>query len=226
MRILLALLALFSLFSLGAARPVDWTKTVSRTPVGSYVIGNPAAKVRLVEFMSYTCPHCAHFTQEATAPLMRDYVARGLVAFELRNAVRDPLDLAAAIAARCGPAARFPARHEAIFAAQNDLFQGAGSFDPAPTANDPVAGMKALSQASGLTGLMAKRGVTPTALNACFASKAAQAPVLAMTNDAWHTRKISGTPTFFLNGKVVEGNTWDSIEPLLRAALKLKPKAG
>ena len=45
MRILVALLALFAL---GAAKPVDWTKTVSRTPVGSYVIGNPAAKVRLV----------------------------------------------------------------------------------------------------------------------------------------------------------------------------------
>ena len=223
MRILLALLALLTV---GAGKPVDWTKSVSRTPVGSYVIGNPAAKVRLVEFMSYTCPHCAHFTAEATPSLMRDYVTRGLVAFELRNAVRDPLDLAAAIATRCGTPARFPSHHEAVFAAQAQLFEGAGKFDPAPTANDPVAGMKALSQASGLTALMAKRGVAPAALNACYASKAAQAPVLAMTNDAWRTRKIPGTPAFFLNGKAVEGNSWEAVEPLLRDALKMKPKAG
>ncbi len=220
------LLALFALLTIGAAKPVDWTKSVSRTPVGSYVIGNPAAKVRLVEFMSYTCPHCAHFTAEATKPLMRNYVARGLVAFELRNAVRDPLDLAAAIATRCAIPARFPGNHEAVFAAQSELFQKAATFDPAATANDPVAGMKALSQAAGLTALMVKRGIAPGTLNACYASKAAQAPVLAMTNDAWNVRKISGTPAFFLNGTPVEGTSWETIEPVLRETLKLKPKAG
>ena len=223
MRIMLGLLALFTL---GAAKPVDWTKTVTRTPAGSYVIGNPAAKVRLVEFMSYTCPHCAHFTAEGTAPLMRGYVARGTVAFELRNAVRDPLDLAAAIATRCGAPARFPGNHETVFAAQNALFEGAGKFDPAPTAKDPVAGMKALSRASGLTAIMAKRGVAPAALDACYTSKAAQAPVIAMTNDAWNTRKIPGTPAFFIGGKLIEANSWETIEPLLRAALNMKPKAG
>jgi protein-disulfide isomerase len=222
MRVLLGLLALLTL---GAAKPVDWTRTVTRTPAGSYVIGNPAAKVRLVEFMSYTCPHCAHFAAEGTPALMRDYVKRGTVAFEVRNAVRDPLDLAAALATRCGAPARFPGNHEAVFAAQAALFEGAGKFDPAPTAKDPIAGMKALSRASGLTALMAKRGVTPAALDACYASKAAQAPVLAMTNDAWNTRKIPGTPAFFLNGKAIETNEWAGIEPLVRAALNLKPKA-
>jgi protein-disulfide isomerase len=222
MRILLGLL---SLLTLGAAKPVDWTRTVTRTPAGSYVIGNPAAKIRLVEFMSYTCPHCGHFAAEGAPALMRDYVKRGTVAFELRNAVRDPLDLAAALAARCGPPARFPGNHESVFAAQAALFEGAGKFDPAPTAKDPIAGMKALSRASGLTALMAKRGVAPAALDACYASKAAQAPVLAMTNDAWNTRKIPGTPAFFLNGKAIETNEWVGIEPLVRAALNLKPKA-
>jgi hypothetical protein len=86
--------------------------------------------------------------------------------------------------------------------------------------------MKALSQASGLTALMAKRGIATAALHACYASKAAQAPVLAMTNDAWRTRKISGTPAFFLNEKAIEENSWETVEPLLRDALKLKPKAG
>ncbi len=222
MRILLGLLALLTL---GAAGPVDWTKTVTRTPAGSYVVGNPAAKVRLIEFMSYTCPHCAHFAAEGTPPLMHDYVKRGTVAFEVRNAVRDPLDLAAAIAARCGAPGRFPGNHEAIFAAQASLFEGANKFDPAPTSKDPIAGMKAMSRTSGLTALMAKRGVSPAALDACFASKAAQAPVITMTNDAWSTRKIPGTPAFFLNGKAVETNEWAGLEPLLRAALNLKPKA-
>ena len=222
MRILLGLLALLTL---GAAKPVDWTKTVTLTPAGSYVIGNPAAKVRLLEFMSYTCPHCAHFAAEGAPPLMRDYVKRGTVAFEIRNAVRDPLDLAAAIATRCGAPGRFPGNHEAVFAAQASLFEGASNFDAEPTANDAIAGMKALSRASGLTDLMAKNGLTPAALDACYASKKTQAPVIAMTNDAWSTRKIRGTPAFFLNGKALETSEWAGLEPLLRAALNLKPKA-
>ena len=221
MRLLLTLLALLSL---GAGKPIEWAKSVSRTPAGSYVIGNPAAKVRLVEFMSYTCPHCGLFAAEGTPALMRDYVARGLVAFEIRNAVRDPLDLAAAIATRCGPAKGFPGNHEAVFAAQAELFRKAAGFNPTPTAKDPVAGMKALSQTTGLTTLMAKRGVAPTVLNACFASKGAQTPIIAMTNDAWNTRKISGTPAFFINGNAIDANTWEGIEPRLRDALKLKPK--
>lgn len=221
MRILLGLLALLTL---GAAKPVDWTKTVTRTAEGSYVIGNPAAKVRLLEFMSYTCPHCAHFTAEATPTLMRDYIKRGTVAFEIRNAVRDSLDLAAALATRCGGPGRFPGNHEAVFAAQASLFEGASKFDPEPTSSDPVAGMKALSLASGLTDLMAKRGLAPAALDACYASKVAQAPVLAMTKDAWNIRKITGTPAFFVNGKLVESTEWAGLEPQLRAALNLKPK--
>ncbi len=223
MRLLLALLALFAL---GGGKPVDWTKTVTRTPAGSYVVGNPAAKVRLVEFMSYTCPHCAEFTAEATAPMMRDYVARGTVSFELRNAVRDPLDLAASLATRCGPPARFLGNHEAVFAAQTQLFEGASKFDPAPTAKDPIAGLKAMSRASGLTAVMAKRGVPAAALDACYASKAAQAPVLAMTNEAWNVRKIKGTPAFFIDGKQVDAHSWAEVEALLRTELKLKPKAG
>ena len=47
-----------------------------------------------------------------------------------------------------------------------------------------------------------------------------------MTNDAWNTRKIPGTPAFFIGGKLIEANSWETIEPLLRAALNMKPKAG
>ncbi len=39
----------------------DWTRTAAATPEGGYLIGNPAAATRIVEYASYTCPHCAHF---------------------------------------------------------------------------------------------------------------------------------------------------------------------
>jgi len=223
MRVFVALLALFAF--VGATGPTDWSRTTTLAPSGAFIVGNPAAKLRLVEYMSYTCPHCAHFAEEASAPLKRDYIMRGLVAFEVRNAVRDPLDLVAAIGARCGGAAKFLGNHEAVFAAQSDLFAKAATFDPAKSGKDPVTGMKALGRASGLSAVLAKRGITPAALDACIASKVAQAPVLAMTKEAWEVRKIAGTPTFFLNDKALGTNSWAGIEAELRTALGTE-KAG
>lgn len=233
MRVVFAILALFALVgakphSTSPRAGVDWSRTVTPTRGGSYVIGNPAAKVRLVEYMSYTCPHCGEFAEQGAPLLMRDYVAKGLISFELRNAVRDKLDLAAALAARCGGASRFPGNHEAIFAAQRQMFEKADAWAATPAAqvSDPNEGLKALARGAGLSELLARRGVTPAALDACVVAKPNQTAVLGMTREAWEVRKIPGTPAFFLNDKPVGANTWAGIEPEVRKALGLKPKAG
>ena len=221
MRVPLLLVALA--VSVGAAPP-NWTRTVTNQN-GAYVIGNPKAKVRVVEYTSYTCSHCATFAREGQPKLMAQ-VARGTVAFEIRNAVRDKLDFADAVAARCGGPARFVGHHDAIFAAQEQLGQRteawqAGAGKTAPT--DANAGLKALARGSGLTALMARRGLTPSALDACLTSKAAQAPVLAMTNDAWNVRKIAGTPAFLVDGEVVQAASFETLDPFIRARLTATP---
>lgn len=220
-----ALLAITALLTLGAAKPVDWSKTVTTMRAGSHVVGNPAARVKLAEYMSYTCGHCAHFSAESE-PLMRDYVAKGLVAFEIRNAVRDRLDFAAALAARCGGPARFPGNHKAIFAAQETLFAKVQAWQAAGESKDtdPDAGLRAVARGSGLTDVMAKRGIAPAALDACLGSKPSQAAVLAMTDDAWKVRKITGTPSFFINDRPIGPNDWAGVEPALRVSLGMKPK--
>lgn len=215
------LLALLALVTLGAARPIDWTRTVTMTPSGAYVLGNPKAKVRLVEFLSYTCPHCARFSAESPKPLRAGYVARGAVAVELHNAVRDRLDFAEALAARCGGPGRVFADSEAIFAAQDALMTRAGAFESSggiPDTMSPDDGLKAMARGSGLSALMAARGIPAARLDVCLISKPAQTQVLAMTRDAWETRKIPGTPWFAINGRLTGGG-WAQIEPQLRAAV-------
>ena len=93
------LLAVVAFATVGAA-PVDWTKTVTRGANGAYVLGNPKAKVRLVEYLSYSCSHCAEFTAQSAAPLKTNYISKGNVAIELRNAVRDRFDFASKDAAK------------------------------------------------------------------------------------------------------------------------------
>ena len=220
----LVLLALVAFATVGAA-PVDWTKTVTRMPNGAYVLGNPKAKVRLVEYLSYSCPHCAHFTVESAVPLKTKYVAKGNVAVELRNAVRDRYDFAAALLARCGGAATFVARSEALFAGQDAMMAKAQEFEtnnPQPDNAPTNAVLTGMAQGSGMIALMAGQGVTPAAANACLTSKAEQDIVLAMTKDAWEVRKLKFTPAFYINGRDAGPNTWATLEPKLRAAIAAK----
>lgn len=221
MRFVIAMLALLTI---GAA-PVDWSKTVTRAPNGAYVMGNPKAKVRVIEYLSYSCPHCAHFTAEASAPLKAKYVSKGSVAVEFRNAVRDRYDFAAALMARCGGATKFFAQNEALFAGQEDLLQRAMSHEARSTMaenatiNDKLTDIAA---GAGLVDFMTARGVPAAAATACLTNAAEQKLVLAMTQEAWQTRKIQGTPWFVINGQTIGATDWANLEPKIRAAMLRK----
>src|SRR3546814_5533810 len=103
------LLPLSSIPLLTAAAPpaaTAWSATIGESGIGAYSVGNPQAKVKLVEYFSYTCSHCAEFAKEAGVPLKAQYIDKGSVLFEYRNLIRDPVDMTAAMLARCGGAKR------------------------------------------------------------------------------------------------------------------------
>jgi protein-disulfide isomerase len=216
---LLALIALPATAALAAAAP-DWTAKVALSPIGAHVMGNPAAPTKVVEYVSYTCSHCAHFVAEGTQPLKTGWVKGGKVSVEVRNAVRDRYDMTAALLARCGGPARFFGNHEALFANQDAWMTQLQTYDaahrqPVP-GQTPVAMFQDIAANTGLIALMTKRGYTAKQLSACLADKAALAKVTAMTDDAWNKVKISGTPGFTLNGSLLANiSSWEG----LRAAL-------
>ena len=195
----------------------DWTRRTSMTEQGAYVLGNPAAKVRLVEYLSYTCSHCAHFVNEAETALKRDYISRGTAAVELRHAVRDPFDYAAALLARCGGAERFFGNTEAILAAQPQWLAKAEAYNgPRPATVDE--GLRAVAKASGLDQLMIGRGLTAQQIDACLTDDAQQATLGTMTEASF--KRIQGTPSFEINGAVLaDVHSWDMLEPQIKAAL-------
>ena len=212
--------------TLVAAAPVkrNWLATAVATPRGSFVIGNPAAKARLVEYFSYTCSHCAAFAREGFPTLKRDYVARGSTSIEMRHAVRDQMDLAAALIARCDGPARFLGHSEAIFAAQGDWMPKGIIFESRNA--DRLRTMQT-SQAlietaagSGLEALARARGMAPAKIRACLSNPAQQKLLSAQAEEAWATRKIPGTPAFLLNGILVPKTaSWAALKPPLDAAL-------
>lgn len=228
LRRLLSCLAALTLFALASAAPAqsgrDWTRTVTLGANGAFILGNPAAKTKLVEYLSYTCPHCAHFTAEATTPLKANWIRQGVMNIEFRNFVRDPFDLSAAVLARCGGTAQFLGNHEALFAnhdawiKQADVYARAQEGQPKREQAEQVAD---IADKTGLIALLAKRGITPAAQRQCLADKTTLSQVLNLTAGAWDTKEFNGTPFFILNGKpLTDVHDWTRLKPLLPAAAK------
>ena len=224
---LLFLIAIATL-SIGAAPPSpNWTSKVNLAPNGAFVMGNPAAKAKLVEYLSYTCSHCAEFTADAAVPLKRDYVAKGLVSVEFRNAVRDRLDFTAALLARCGGPRQFFAISDQLMASQSVWLGKAQAFSEANgerLEKMPInEGLKLIARGLGFDAIMKARGISPADMDACLTNKAAQDKIAGMTNEAWGSRKIQGTPSFLINDTLVSApGKWAMIEPELKTALAAK----
>src|SRR3954464_223844 len=82
----------------------DWSEIATQTDRGSYLLGNPNAPVKLVEYASITCPHCAEFTAVAATPLRERYVRSGQVSWEYRPYMIFPTDPGVFLLLRClGP---------------------------------------------------------------------------------------------------------------------------
>lgn len=204
----------------GAPAARDWRTYVVQSADGAFIIGNPAARVTLVEYLSYSCGHCAQFSAESKAALKDDLIRRGQVRMEVRHAVRDPLDMAATLLARCAGPRKFSGASDAIFAAQADWFARGRKWwlaDPETLGKlAELTRLKLAADASGLSQLMIARGMTRAAVNQCFATPADLTRVTAMTDAAW--KQIEGTPALYVNGRYVPTTLWSVLEPELRAA--------
>lgn len=77
----LAGVALTALVAAAPAKPAAerWSATISTSPIGALLVGKPGAKVKLVEYFSYTCSHCADFAKQSAVLLKTLYIDTGLV---------------------------------------------------------------------------------------------------------------------------------------------------
>ncbi len=182
-------------------------------------MGNPAAPVKVVEFFSLTCPHCATFSAEAGPGLM-NYVRSGRVSLEYRNFVLNGLDMAAALISRCAAPQSYFALTNSLLASQA---QWMGRMQALPAAQQremqglsPLQTMQRVAAAAGLDEIAARHGVTPAQARACLSNQAGLDRVIQM-QQAGMRYGVSGTPTFAVNGRIA-GSVfdWATLEPLLR----------
>lgn len=199
-----------------------WADKVSQSQVGGHVLGNAAAPQKIVEYMSYTCPHCAAFEQDSNPALANGFIANGKTSIEVRNFIRDPVDLTVALLARCGEPRSFFRRHKGLLASQRTWLGKAGSLGREGQAawyqGDTNTRLQRIARDLDLYDELRRHAplATDAQIDACLINKAEQNKVLAMTKFATDTVKVLGTPSFTLNGKLLaDVYDWKSLEPQL-----------
>lgn len=202
----------------------DWSEVVAATPDGGFVMGNANAPVRVIEYGSLTCPHCADFSEHGAPKLIDQYVKTGRVAYEFRNFVRDPVDLTAALLSRCGGPTPYFKLTDQIFAAQEDWFgklQGMTQAEQTSLQGMPPAQVTGvLANKAGLVDFVRVRGIPSEKAQACLANQAEIDRLVAMNKTATDDYNLTGTPMFLINNRVVEdAATWEALEPKLKDAV-------
>jgi protein-disulfide isomerase len=207
--------------AIAAPAGTKWADTVTVTPEGGYMIGNPDAPLKLVEYASHTCSHCAEFSQTGKQPLKDKYVGSGVVSFELRETFLNPFDVVIAGLAQCGAKEQMQPLSDQVWANLPAVFQGLqGNPQAVEAAAQLPVGQRfaAIAEATGLIEFFAARGLSADQARTCLTDTAKIESLVKSVEENNTKDKVRGTPTFFLNGKLVEGTTWEVLEPVLQRA--------
>ena len=209
---------------IAAPAGTEWTTTVAKTPDGGFRMGNPDAPVKLVEYGSLSCSHCATFSSEAMEPLKANYIATGQVSYEFRSYLLQGPDVMATMLAQCGGPQPFFGLIEAMYASQNEWIGKLAALPPAEQqalqALPPAQQFPAAAQKAGLVDFVAARGVSRDAANKCLSDAQLPDQLLKIRDRAGTEFQVTGTPTFVINGETVPKTaSWGALEPALRAAI-------
>ncbi|HYE29395.1 MAG TPA: thioredoxin domain-containing protein [Allosphingosinicella sp.] len=198
----------------------DWTRTIVATPEGGFRMGNPAARLKVVEFVSLTCPHCRDFAATGARQLVDRYVRTGAASFEIRAFPLDPVAAMAAQLARCAPVSQQFAINDAMLAAQDQWIGRLRALS-----NEQMSALQQLPEPElrvrlasvmQLDAIAARHGVTAARLRPCLADEAG-AQRIAAIRAGGERLGVSGTPSFLINGRLQDHvHDWTALEPLLR----------
>jgi protein-disulfide isomerase len=198
-----------------APQPANWLQRTERTAEGGYRIGNPNAAIKLVEYGSITCSHCADFSAAASRPLRDNYIRTGRVSFEYRPFSIFPSDPGIFLLLECQGPAGFFDTVERIYARQNE-WTARVQAQAAQLQSQPwPQQIPAVVRASGVDQLFRQRGMPQARIDACLSDQAALRR-LGEHQQRYESQGVDGTPTFLINGRKVAAGDWAGLEPLLR----------
>lgn len=186
---------------LGAANAQ--TADVDTSGIMDMVIGSADAPVELIEYASYTCPHCANFHANLMPRLKSEYIDKGLVRLIYREVYFDRFGLWASMIARCGGEMRFFGITELLYEKQREW---TASGDPATI----IEALRKLAKTAGMTDEM---------LDACLDDGEKAQALVGWYQANAERDAVRSTPSFLINGKMLT-ESWDrGLFPALDVAI-------
>lgn len=149
-------------------------------------LGSADAPVTIIEYSSFTCPHCADFHADVLPELKREYIDTGLVRLVFRDFPLDGWALRAGMLARCAPESQYFALVDTLFSSQQQWVR----------AEDPM-------EALGRIGRLA--GIGQADFDACMVDEDLANRIVELRLQGQEQYEVSATPTFIINGETVSG---------------------
>ena len=173
--------------ALGALALAGCSKGAGTVDTADMTLGDPNAKVKMVEYASLTCSHCGTFNNDVFPAFKAKYIDTGKVHYTFKEFLTPPNEVAAAgfLTARCAGKDKYFNVTDAIFHAQQEMF----------TTGDMRGVLLRTAQSAGMT---------EEQFNACITDEAALKALNERVEKAIKVDKINATPTFVINGKKVK----------------------
>ncbi len=208
--------------TVAAPTGTDWVSTVVKTADGGMMMGNPDAAVKLMEYGALSCPHCAKFSKES-AEGIKALVAKGTLSYEFRSFLIHPQDVPASLVAMCNGPVPFFTIAEQLYAKQEEWLAKSSSItaedQKALAGASPLKTAQFMAEKLGLDTFVEQRGVPKSKVAACLSDQKALEELAKISEVGQSQYKITGTPTFIINGQVqTDTNEWKEIETRLKAA--------
>ncbi len=184
-----------------AAFAQDTTAEVPLAP--DMTMGDPDALVTLIEYASYTCPHCARFHEEVFPLLKAEYIDTGKVRFIHREIYFDRYGLWAALLSRCGDGTRYFGMNDMIYGTQRDWL---GNGEPQEVVNN-------LRKMGRLAGLEDEQ------ITACLEDADMARSLVATFQHHSTADEINATPTFMINGEKFPNMPYSDLKEAIEAHL-------
>jgi len=152
---------------------------------GDHVLGDPKAPVTMIEYASFTCPHCAAFHTQILPEIKKKWIDTGKVKLIYRDFPLDQVAAKAAQIAECSGNDRY-------FGVIDLIFRGQPTW---ATASDPIAELAKPLRIAGLG---------DNEIKACLANEAKANEVIADAQGG-QALGVNSTPTLFINGQMYSG---------------------
>lgn len=166
-------------------------------------LGNPDASVVVVEYSSYTCPHCANFNRGPFQQIKQDFIDTGRILYLKREVYFDRYGLWAAMVARCGGESRYHGILDLIYEQQQVW---AGSNDPAQVANN-------------LRRIGRQAGLDDDQIEACLSDADKALELTEFYQQNAEADNIRATPTFMINGQQYSNMPYSEFQRILNEKL-------